>query len=219
MKAKVLVVLGLVIAAMASLTGCIEDETVPKSDLPELNNDLALGKLVISRQVENFSFVTEYRTDYDTANWRITDSKTLFMSAYLDGAPDNITVLIEHVHIDIGLKSVKAALDGWKQDTMDDKLHTGLQLGFWITNDYPYENTFAIEGFSEHLISGWGFYSSTLGHSHISENRLTEKRLIEKGGVYGNKVQVIYDLLIKSEGEEFYHTRSVVDEFLIPVQL
>ena len=37
------------------------------------------------------------------------------------------------------------------------------------------------------------------------------------GGVYGNKVQVIYDLLIKYPGESLYHSRSLIDEFLIPV--
>ena len=37
------------------------------------------------------------------------------------------------------------------------------------------------------------------------------------GNVYANKMQVVYDVLVKNEGEEFYHVESVLDEFLIPV--
>lgn len=50
------------------------------------------------------------------------------------------------------------------------------------------------------------------------------KRAIDKyeeyeyGDVYANKMQVVYDILVKYEGEEYYHVVSILDEFLIPVE-
>lgn len=213
---KIIAVLGICIIAVALLTGCFGEEMAPVTNLPTLNNDLSTGKLTIEQDVEDFIFVTEYSTPYDTSLWRITDSKFLFMKAYLKSPVDAI-VLVEHVHIDINLQSVKARLDGWPQDTMDDKLHTGSQLGFWITDTYPYENIFAIEGFSQTLIDGWGWFIGGYGSLDIDQERLTEKNLVERGGVYGNKIQVVYDILIKYPDDAFYHTRSVVNEFLVPV--
>jgi len=213
---KIIGVLSICIITVASLTGCFGEELSPVTNLPTLNNALATGKLTIESEVEDFIFVTEYSTPYDTSLWRITDSKSLFMKAYLK-SPVDATILVEHVHIDINIQSVKARLDGWPQDTMDDKLHTGSQLGFWITDEYPYENIFAIEGFSQTLIDGWGWFLGGYGHLDVDEKRLTEKNLIERGGVYGNKIQIVYDLLIKYPDDPFYHTRSVINEFLIPV--
>ena len=213
---KIIYVISICIISVALLTGCVSDELAPVTNLPILNNDLATGKLTIEREVEDFIFVTEYTTPYDTSLWRITDSKFLCMKAYLKSPVDAI-VLVEHVHIDINLQSVKARLDGWPQDTMDDNLHAGSQLGFWITDTYPYENIFAIEGFSQTLIDGWGFFIGGYGQIDIDQERLTENNLVNRGGVYGNKIQVVYDLLIKNPDDPFYHTRSVINEFLVPV--
>ena len=41
---------------------------------------------------------------------------------------------------------------------------------------------------------------------------------MHEGNVYANKMQVVYDVLIKYEGEEYYHVESVLDEFLIPIE-
>ena len=147
--------------------------------------------------------------------WRITDSKYLNMGARI--SETNATVLVEHVHIDISLKSTKERMDGWPQDSMDDKLHTGSKIGFWITEKYPYENIFAIEGFSQTLINGWGFFIAGYGAMSVDEQRLTEKNIVNIGGVYGNKIQVVYDLLIRYPDEPYFHTRSAIDEFLVPV--
>lgn len=203
------------------LAGCAERAPVAR-DLPVLNNDLNEGQLTREHTIagENFTFKTSYFTDYDTRRWRVTDSKTLRMTARIADVNEQgkgVEVLIEHVHIDISIKSKYALMDGWPQDSMDDSLHTGSQPGFWINEKYPYENVFAIEGFSENLLSGWGLFTSDLGYATIKDKRLTEDNLVSSGGVYGNKVQVIYDLLIKYPGESFYHTRSIIDEFLIPV--
>jgi hypothetical protein len=203
------------------LTGCAERAPVAR-DLPVLNNDLPEGQLTREHTIagEEFTFKTSYFTDYDTRRWRVTDSKTLRMTARIADISERgkgVEVLVEHVHIDIAIKSKYALMDGWPQDSMDDQLHTGNQPGFWISEKYPYENVFAIEGFSENLLSGWGLFTSDLGYATIKDKRLTEDNLVGSGGVYGNKVQVIYDLLIKYPGESLYHSRSLIDEFLIPV--
>ncbi len=58
-------------------------------------------------------------------------------------------------------------------------------------------------------------------HISIKTNlqlRLTEKNLVEEGKVYANKMQIVYDVLIKYADEDFCHVVSILDEFLIPVE-
>jgi hypothetical protein len=100
---------------------------------------------------------------------------------------------------------------------MDDSLHSGSEPGFYITAAYPYEEVFSIEGFSDTLISGWGFASGGTGHSELSEKRLTENNLREHGKVQGNKFTFIYDILIRNSPDEPFHKRVVVDEFIVPI--
>ena len=216
-------IISIVIVMLVSVifAGCIEEEEVLVPDyLPILINDLESGELTIENEVEGFNLVAKYSTDYDATKWRITDSKTLLMQMFVEDLPENTTILVEHMHVDISLKAKYEGMDGMLQDSMDDKLHTGDQLGFWVTENYPYENIFAIEGYSQTLIDGWGWMIGSFGSMNIKEERLTESNLRDDdrgGGVYGNKVQVVYDILIKYEGEQYYHTRSIVNEFLIPL--
>lgn len=202
-----------------TFTGCYEVETVPKEDnLPTLD---ALNGNTLERthQIEGFEFVTTYDTgDYDLSRWRITDSKVVNMTAQLKNVPEGITILIEHVHIDMSLKSTNPQLDGLSQDSMDDSYHGTSQDGFFVSNEYQYQNKFAIEGFSKDLIEGWSFVCGSYGTGSISQKRLTEKNLVAYGNVYANKMQVVYDILIKYADEDYYHVVSVLDEFLIPVE-
>ena len=169
--------------------------------------------------IDGMKLTTTYNTgDYNLKRWRITDSKVINMTAKLSNAPEGATVLIEHVHIDMSLKSKDPQLDGLAQDSMDDSYHGMSQDGFFIDEKYEYENTFAIEGFSKELIDGWMFVAGSFGTGSVSDERLTENSLIRYGKVYANKMQVIYDVLVKYEGEEFYHVESITDEFLIPVK-
>ena len=108
-------------------------------------------------------------------------------------------------------------LDGLSQDNMDDSYHGTSQDGFLVSDEYQYQNMFAVEGFSKDLIDGWGFVCGVYGATSIEQERLSEKNLVLYGDVYANKMQVIYDVLVKYAGEEFYHVVSVMDEFLIPV--
>lgn len=200
------------------LTGCGE-ETVPKEKNLEVLDTLNGSTLEKTHEFEGLEFITTYNTgDYDLSRWRITDSKVINMTAEVTNVPEGATVLIEHVHIDMSLKSTNPQLDGLSQDYMDDSYHGTSQDGFFISNKYQYQNKFAVEGFSKDLIDGWMFVCGSYGSGSITQERLTEKNLIQYGNVYANKMQVVYDLLVKYADEDFYHVVSVLDEFLIPVE-
>ena len=212
-----LVLMGVLLAF--SLTGCVEEETVPEEKNLEVLNALKGSTLEKTHEIEGFEFITTYNTgDYDLSRWRITDSKVINMTAEVTNVPEGATILVEHVHIDMSLKSTNPQLDGLSQDYMDDSYHGTSQDGFFISDKYQYQNKFAVEGFSKDLIDGWTFVCGSYGAGSITQERLTEKNLVQYGNVYANKMQVVYDILVKYEGEGFYHVVSVLDEFLIPVE-
>lgn len=201
-----------------SLTGCMVVETVPEEKNLEVLSPLKGSTLEKTHEIEGFEFITTYNTgDYDLNRWRITDSKVINMTAETTNVPEGATVLIEHVHIDMSLKSTDPQLDGLSQDYMDDSYHGTSQDGFFISDKYQYQNKFAVEGFSKDLIDGWMFVCGSYGTGSITQERLTEKNLVQYGNVYANKMQVVYDVLVKYADEDFYHVVSVLDEFLIPV--
>ena len=209
----------LVVVLAFSLTGCMNVETVPEEKNLEVLNTLKGSTLEKTHEIEGLEFITTYNTgDYDLSRWRITDSKVINMTAEVINVPEGATVLIEHVHIDMSLKATNPQLDGLSQDNMDDSYHGTSQDGFFISDKYPYQNKFAIEGFSKDLIDGWTFVCGSYGSGSITEERLTEKNLVKYGNVYANKMQVVYDVLVKYADEDFYHVVSVLDEFLIPVE-
>jgi len=197
------------------LTGCEVRELVESQDLPVL--EVALNtELSNEHEVEEFKFTTTYSTgNYDINEWLVTDSKTLILNATVSNVPKGTEVFIEHVHVDISLASQDAQLNGLTQDSMDDTYHGYQQEGLLITETYPYKEAFAIEGFSKDIIEGWSWYVGSYGSGSISSKRLTETNLIKEGLVYGNKVQVIYNLSIKYTGEEYFHSYTVLDEFYI----
>lgn len=215
---KRLLAIALIATIACSLTGCLEEEKAPVEENLDVLTTIKGSTLEQEHDIEGFKFVTTYDTgDYDLSRWRVTDTKTINMSAVTENLPDGTEVFIEHVHIDMALKSTNPQLDGLAQDSMDDSFHGVSQDGFFINDDYSYENKFAIEGFSKDIIDGWMFVCGTYGSGSITQERLTEKNLVEYGDVYANKMQVVYDILIKNEGEKYYHVVSISDEFLIPV--
>ena len=218
-KTKLLGISVTVVCIAFCLTGCMEEETVPKTeDLASLT-PMNGSSLELEDPVENdMKLVVSYDTgNYNLHNWRITDSKGIKISATLENIPEGAEILMEHSHIDISLKSTHPQLDGLSQDYMDNSYHGTSQDGFLISDIYPYECDFSIEGFSKDIIDGWGVVCGEYGTMSISEKRLTEKNLIEYGKVYANKVQVVYSLIIKYEGEEKYHKKDIRQEFIIPV--
>lgn len=218
MKRYLALLIALVVLAF-SLTGCMEMETAPVEDNLHVLSPLSGNFLKETHDIEGMEFVTTYDTgDYDLGRWRVTDSKVINMTANIKYVPEGAVVLIEHVHIDMSLKSTDPQLDGLSQDNMDDSYHGTSQDGFFISQNYQYENKFVVEGFSKDLIDGWTFVCGSYGSGSVSQERLTEKNLVKYGNVYANKMQIVYDVLIKYQDEDFYHVVSLIDEFLIPVQ-
>lgn len=220
--------LAILIVAALLCSACSYELAPATKNLPTLQN--ALGednKLIIEHAIpgEKFDFITAYSTDYDAQHWHLTDSKTLRMEARIkindgDEQDAQVIVLVEHVHIDVSILAKYASINGWKTDSMDDSVHGGDQPGFWITEDHPYENVFAIEGYSKTMIEGWSYFTGSYGSGSIKETRLTEHNLTNPDngtGAYGNKFTIVYDLLVKYPGEEYYYTHSLVDEFVVPV--
>lgn len=199
-------------------TGCMEEETIEKKELPTLQN-ISGNNLILEKPVENGMVlkVTYDTGDYDLSKWRITDTKTLNISAIVDNIPEGCIVLMGHMHADVSIASTSAQVDGLAQDSMDNSYPGTSQDGYFISSKYPYTATFIIGGFSKDLIEGWGFISGDTGYSDLSQKRLTEKVLVEDADVYGSKIQIEYNLSIKYAGEKYFHKVSVFQELLIPV--
>jgi len=160
-------------------------------------------------------FKTTYWTDYPPGKWKITDNKNIHIKLEVIEQPENATLFVEHMHADCFIEATKQPVDGLLQDTMDDKIHGGIdQPGFYISKEYPYEEIFSIEGYSKFLIEGWGFVCQYYGWSYVSETRLTEDRLKEVGAI-GSELVFVFDICVKYEGEEFYHKIIFEDDFIV----
>lgn len=194
------------------LTGCFENEKVQPKKL-EVLDTIAKTQLDFEHEFEGIKLKSTYSAgDYDIKKWLITDSKSLNMRIDAESLPEETEILVEHVHADVSLVSKLARFNRMPQDSMDDTYHGVAQDGLWISKQYPYEEIFAIEGFSETLINGW---AHVYGGGYISEQRITERSLVEYGEVFGNKIQVVYNLNVKHKGEKYYHTKTIKDEFYI----
>lgn len=220
-KRKVLVIGTIVALASACMVGC-ESEVVPKEeDLQVLQKNDVTGEIETEQELdvkgENFKLLVKYDTGrYDLNNWRVTDSKSVGMSVYTKGLPEGYEVYIDHVHADISLKATTAQVDGIMQDSMDDTYHGYNQDGFYIDDTNEYYNIFAIEGYTDQFYQLWGYAVGEYGNVSSSYERLTEGNLIGVG-TYAEKLQVVYDLSIKTPEDEHSHTISVISEVLIPI--
>lgn len=90
-------------------------------------------------------------------------------------------------------------------------------LGFPISNDIYYYGVNAIEGCNQEFIQGVtyglnGYYSGSM-----TSERYTENDYINEYGVYGNKIQIVYDLLIKKKDEKDFSNVSVSTDFVVEV--
>jgi hypothetical protein len=200
------------------LVACSGGETAPKTALPHLDNTMPGGNLTFTHKLDGnrFAVTSRFSTTYNTSQWRVTDSKTIDLQL-TESSSVPVTVLVEHVHIDISLKSTLALFDGWSQDSADFKLSTGSEPGVLVSSQYPYENVMAVEGFSQTMMSAWTYYTDSYAVTDVEQKRLTEDNLVREGGVYANKIQIIWFLLVQYPDESHYHAEVMTDEFVIPV--
>jgi hypothetical protein len=213
------------ILATVSLTGCAEYELAPKENYDivgqhQITDDGLLTRGLIQNlnvQGEDFSLVAEYSCDDETQRaWRITSDKFLYLKVYTNNLPAGYEVYIDNIHIDTSIKSKYASVDGILQDTMDDRIHNAQMIGFPIGNDTCYYGVNAIEGCNNDFIQGT-FY----GYQGYSTGTIIQKRYTEadykKLGVYANKLQIVYDLLVKGPNDMEFRNISVNTDFIVPV--
>lgn len=60
------------------------------------------------------------------------------------------------------------------------------------------------------------YYTDSYDVTDTEQKRLTENNLVSEGGVYANKIQLVWFLLVKYTGESYYHSAVATDEFVVP---
>lgn len=220
---KKVMMLGLATIVGMSLTGCVEKALVEKYDVVEQVSKSGLQSMGL-RQIlnvpgETFKLITEYTCDDSSKrSFRITSDKFLYIEVYTEGLPDDTLVYIDSIHIDTSIKFKYAAMDGILQDTMDDRIHNSMMIGFPINNETKYYGVNAVEGCNQQFIQGSYFGMNGYGTATIEQERYTEADYI-KYGVYANKFQIVYDLLIKGPKDKDYRNVSVCTDFLVPIEI
>lgn len=150
-----------------SLSGCSvprelgTDRTgidILKSDGEEKNSgDLESG-IIQELEVpgETFKLLVNYSVNKDTI-WRVNDTKNLNMKILTKGLPKGVEVYIDNIHADTTIVSDKARYDGILQDSMDDRIHNSLMLGFPISDTVSYYGTNIIEGQNKEFLTMWSY--------------------------------------------------------------
>lgn len=218
----IVVLVAVLMLLMASCSSGPEQsqDTQHEQGIGVLNNDLDGGNFAINTTLDAgtsspIELRMVYSTDYDIDSWRITDSKTLKIRVELVRAPETTQVFVEHMHADVNIQSTQAEIDGLKQDSMDDYLHSGDQPGFLITREFPYQEEFSVDGYSETLIDGWIFQNGQYGRGEIEQERLTECNLRELGARF-NQFTLVYDITIGT-AETGYHKAIVTNQLRVPI--
>lgn len=213
---------GLSAVALFSLAGCGEREAAPVEDYDALSVDdgseLGAGLTqVLDVPGEEFKLVTEYSCDSASERaWRVTSDKFLYLNVHTDGLAEDTKVYIDNVHIDTTIKSEYAVVDGVLQDTMDDRIHNAQMLGFPIGNDIYYYGVDAIEGSNDTFVQSTTYAYNGYYHNDKTTRRLEESDYLELG-VYANKFQIVYDLLIQGPNDEVPRAVSVNTDFIVNV--
>ena len=211
------------VAVVGTLSGCIERElatntnvsydVIDTMDTEALKNGL---QQIIEVPGENFKLVVEYKCELQEGErWIVTSDKKINMEVRTDGVDDTTTkVYIDNIHTDTTICSRFPTVDGITQDSMDDRIHNSLMLGFPIADDVSYVGINQIEGQNQTFISGayMGFNGYSSGS--VSEKRYKESDYLERG-VYANKITSTIDLIIVKGDQQ--RTVSVPSEVQVSV--
>lgn len=211
------------VAVVGTLSGCVERElatntnvsydVIDTMDTEALKNGL---QQILEVPGENFQLVVEYKCELQEGErWIVTSDKKLNMEIRTDGVDDTTTkVYIDNIHTDTTICSKFPTVDGITQDSMDDRIHNSLMLGFPIADDLSYVGINEIEGQNQTFISG--AYRGFNGYSSgsVTERRYKESEYLENG-VYANKITSIIDLIIVRGDEQ--RTVSVPSEVQVSV--
>lgn len=191
------------------LSGCGPKEVSTNADIDydiiDSGNEQALEEGVVQiKEVpgQDFKLVIEYKCELEEdEKWIVTSDKKLNIEICTDGLPEGYSAYIDNVHIDTTICSKYPTMDGITQDTMDDRIHNSLMLGFPIADDVRYSNINQIAGQNDTFISG-----TVMGMNGYSSGSVSEKRFVESDylsyAVYANKISSIIDLIVvKPDGK------------------
>ena len=215
------IALVLATTSLFTLSSCDKELAADeKYDIVQNDSDESLTaglEQVLDVPGQKFKLVTNYVCDDESKReWRITSDKFLYFDVRTEGLPEGTEVYIDNIHIDTSIKSKYAAMDGIIQDSMDDHVHSSQLIGFPISDTTTYYGVNAIEGSNETFIKGTVYgHNGYIGGS-VEEKRYTESKYIELG-VYANKIQIVYDLLVKGPNDKDFSNISVSTDFLVPV--
>jgi hypothetical protein len=175
----------------------------------------------IPYQFEGVLLNTQYSLPTNLDEWRITSNKAINMSIECTANPSNAIILIEHMHADIFIESHSSHFDDLLQDSMDDSFH-GDQGGFLVSTLYDYQEIFSIEGnspsFKESISQAILIYNHYSGITETSEYKYSEEDLRDDFRVYGQTIYIIYDILIKYTGEDYFHKYIIADNIFINLE-
>ena len=209
---------------LLTLAGCSEELAPDVSDLDVLNtnyeddastNTLNEGVEQIKEVPdENFKLVINYQSG--SKEWKINANKSLYVTIKTKGLPSDKEVYIDNIHMDTSIVSTKAQFDGIEQDSMDDRIHNSLMLGFPISDTNSYFGVNEIEGQNQTFLQGYSYGYRGYQHGEVETKRYLEKDFLEHG-VWANKVDSVIDLIIvdKTTGEK--RVVSVDTKLLIEV--
>ncbi len=173
----------------------LDDYDIIDTNSEESKNGLYKGvKQELDVDGENFKLIVEYHCEND--EWRITSDKKLYMKIYTKGLDDTKKVYIDNIHMDTFIISSNAYFNGIKQDTLDDRIHTSLLMGFPISDTNEYYGINEIEGQNDEFIHGYFYGFSGYSSGEVEEERRLESDYLEDG-VYGNKISGVIGILIE----------------------
>lgn len=147
-----------------SLVGCSANkESATNEEVDHLTldqtkmNDIENGVMQVLQVPNNdFSLVINYKFDLlENEKWTVCDDKNIIMEVCTKNLKKGMKVYIDNVHTDTSIMAYENYLNGILQNTMDDRIHNSLMLGFPISNDVSYVGSNHIEGQNDTFIEGY----------------------------------------------------------------
>lgn len=218
---------GLALAAWLVLTSCGESEyvsvTANTTNTIDTNREgeTTLPSKLLKVKNEDFKLEVSYSiappegVSIEDFKWRVTNDKNLNIEVFTKGLPDGYRVWIDNVHIDTFIEATNPYFNGILQDSMDDRVHSALLMGFPISDSTRYSSVNLISGQDKDFIEGT-FRAYSYDGTGRSDGEVVQRRYVDsdylKKGVYSNKISLIYGLLIQGPNDPEPYGVDVPDE-------
>ena len=206
-----------------NVTGCLYEEQadiVETESIIDTNNEDGMVEPIINQVEvpgENFKLEVEYNClGLEDSKWRITSDKKIQMRVCTNGLPADTKVWIDNIHIDTTIVATKKEMDGIIQDSMDDRIHNSLMIGFPISDTANYYGINIIEGQNDSFIHGSYMGMNGISSGSVDEHRYLESDYLERG-VYANHMAVVYGILVQGPNDLEPRGIDVYDDVYIKV--